>query len=42
VLVAFDGRHGGGKQQNDGESEERRPGGAHYTQAVLMDMRLAM
>jgi hypothetical protein len=25
VLVAFDGRHGGGKEQNDGESEERRP-----------------
>jgi hypothetical protein len=39
--VAADG-HGGGKEQNDGEREERRPGGAHYTQSVLMDMRLAM
>jgi hypothetical protein len=41
VLVAADG-HGGGKEQNDGEREERRPGGAHCTQAVLMDTRLAM
>jgi hypothetical protein len=41
VLVAADG-HGGGKEQNDGEREERRPGGAHCTLAVLMDTRLAM
>ena len=41
VLVAADG-HGGGKEQNDGEREERRPAGAHCTQAVLKDMRSAM
>jgi len=41
VLVAADG-HGGGKEQNDGEREERRPAGAHCTQAVLTDMRSAM